>query len=212
MKRKLFAAAGAILLAACSLTGCGGESSEAELKDALPYGATLVKETERGIAISYDKRYLEDALVDQIYMYYHAIQTKNAEEFSAVMFPLYHEYQLTEIYGGEVTDQALMDATYDAVAEYFGYDFEYAMLEITNAITEDYLSADRDSFLSMLDDLAADNGQPSVTEHTQNFFELTVTRYVAEAGSGILRETDDVLENETLFAIQYDNDWYLLYP
>lgn len=210
MKHKLFAAIGAMLLTLCTLTGCG-EKTESDPQDDMPYGATIVKNTERDIAVSYDKRFLDDGLVDQIFAYYHAVQTKDAAEFSAALFPLYHAYQMEDVYGGELTDQDLMDSTYDAIAEYFGYDFAFSLLDVTDAITEDYVSPDRDSFLLMLDDLAADKGETPVSEHTQNFYQLTVTRYVTEEGSGILQETDDVLEDETLFAIQYDNEWYLIY-
>lgn len=211
MKQRMFAVAGVILLTACTLTGCGGTTDAPDTQEELPYGATITKVTSREIAVCYDARYLEAALVDQIYAYYHAIQTKDAAEFSAALFPLYHDYQLEDVYGGELSDQELLDTTYDVITEYFGYDFEFALLDVTEAVTEDYLSADRDSLLFMLDDLAADKGQPSVTEHTQNFYQLTVTRYVTEQGSGIRSETDDVLEGETLFAIQYDNEWYLIY-
>lgn len=209
MKHKLIAA-GALLLALCTVTGCG-ESSEINAQDDMPYGATLTKDMSRDIAMSYDTRFLDAALADQIYAYYHAIQTKDAAEFSAALFPLYHRYQLEDVYAGDLTDQDLLDTTYDAITEYFGYDFAFSMLDVNDAVTEDYISADRDSFLPMLEDLAADKGEPSVLEHTQHFYQLTVTRYVTEAGSGVQSETDDVLENEMLFAIQYDGEWYLIY-
>lgn len=211
MKQK-FLAACAVLLAVCALNGCGGESSETtETQDDMPYGSTVVNDMERDIAVSYDKRFLEDGLVDQIYAYYHAISAKDAAEFTSALFPLYHEYQLEEVYGGEIDDQTLLDTTYDTIAEYFGYDFAFSLLEVTDAVTEDFVSADRDSFYAMLEALASDKGEPSLAEHTQGFCELTVTRYVTEAGSGVRHETGDVLEHETLFAIQYDGEWYVIY-
>lgn len=209
MKHKFFAACASLF--ALALTGCGAQNSSSEAQNDMPYGATVIKDMDRDTTVSYDKRFLDAAAVDQVYAYYHAIQTKDAEAFSAAVFPLYHAYQLEDVYGGNVTDQALVDTTYDAIVEYFGYDFEYTLLDITDAVTEDYISADRDSFLSMLDDLAADKGEPSVSEHTQAFYELTVTRYIAEQGSGVRAETDDMMEDETLFAIQYDGEWYVIY-
>lgn len=209
MKQNFFAAFA--VLFALAMTGCGAQESSSDAQDAMPYGATLTQDVSRGTAMRYDKRFLDAAAVDQVYAYYHAIQTKDAEAFSAALLPLYHAYQLEDVYGGDITDQALVDNTYDAISEYFGYDFEYTLLDITDAVTEDYISADRDSFLSMLDDLAADKGEPSVSEHTQAFYEVSVTRYIAEQGSGVRAETDDMMEDEKLFAIQYDGEWYVIY-
>lgn len=209
MKHNRFAACAVLL--ALALTGCGAQESSAGTEDDLPYGATITKDMSRGITMSYDARFLDAAAADRIYAYYHAIQTKDAAEFASAVFPLYHEYQLEEVYGGELTDQDLLDTTYDAITEYFGYDFVFSMIEVTDAVTEDYISPDRDNFLAMFDDLAADEGKPSVSEHTDAFYELSVTRYVAEQGAGERGETDDVLRDETLFAIRYDGEWYVVY-
>lgn len=211
MKHRFFAAAGALLLSAAWLTGCG-ESGETETMDELPYGATLTKTTDRDIALSYDARFIDDELAGQIHAYYHSIQARDAEEFASAIFPLYHDYQLEEVYGGQYTDQDLLDTTYDAITEYFEMDdFVYSMVEVTDLVAVDGVSSDRDQFLAMLDDLAADKNAPKISQNATYFYQMLVTRYVTEPDSGVHSETDDVLTDETLYAIEYEGKWYLIY-
>ena len=213
MKERLFAAAGALLLAACSLTGCGESAKQEEniTSDQMPYGSTVSEDTSRSMTISYDKRFVEDALVEKIYTYYHAIESKDGEALGSVMFPLYHAYQLEEFYGGKVDDQALADSTYDAIREYFGYDFDYSYIEITDMVSKLGESAGRDALALQLDQLANEKGEKPVSDDTQHLCELTLTRHVDKKGSGNKTETPDTLTGETLYAIQYQNEWYLMY-
>ena len=213
MKRKLYAAAAAFMLlpAVLTLGGCGETSEETVEEEQLPYGATVTLDSSRGITVSCDTRFIEPALADKLYTYYHSIETKNAEEFASVIFPLYHDYDMNEIYAGELDDQKLLDSTYSAIHDYFGFDFEYSMVEVTNAVTQDGESSDRDQLRQLLDDLAADKDEPNVSAHTTYFYELNMTRYLKEKGADDHAETDYVLRDEKLFALKYDDQWYLIY-
>ena len=213
MKRILSVLASAVILlpAALMLGGCGEAAGNNVETDQLPYGATVTIDTSRDITMSYDARFIEPELADKVYAYYHAVQTKNAEEFTPVLFPLYHDYQLNDLYEGQIDDQVLMESSYSAVQEYFGFDFEYSMIDITGAIMSDGISEERDRLRQMLDDLADDKDQPAVSTHTTYFYELSVTRYVTEQGSGEREETDYVLTDEKLYAMKYDDQWCLVY-
>ena len=214
MKYKFSAAACACLLAACSLTGCGaaGESSDDGMDlEHYPYGSTLVEDTSRSMTISYDKRFLDDALVEKIYTYYHSLESKDGEAFGSVMFPLYHDYQLHTLYEDSMTDQDLAEGTYDNIKEYFGYDFDYTFIDVTNVVTKLGESSGRDSLELMLDQLAEDSGEKPVSSSMQALYELTIDRYYCDKGANIHGETDSVIEDERLFALKYENEWYLIY-
>jgi hypothetical protein len=54
-------------------------------EDEMPYGSTLVKNTEFSVPLQYDRRFIEDALAEKLGHYYHALQENDAAEFSAVL-------------------------------------------------------------------------------------------------------------------------------
>lgn len=209
MKTRLFTAVCAGMLIMCSLTGCASDSTEKETQ--MPYGSTVTIDPSRSMSISYDSRFLDDALIEKIYTYYHSIETKDGEMFNSVLFPLYHEYQMKDIYEEQVTDQTLVEDTYDAIKDYFDYDFAYSFIDVTNLKSSLGESSSRDALVVMLDELASEKEMASISEDTQKLYELTVTRYVAKQGEVTKRETDNSLEGETLYAIQYQDQWYLMY-
>ena len=212
MKHRLLTAACAVLLTACSLAACGeSESHEVHTSDEMPYGATFATDSSRDIALSFDKRFVDDALADKIYTYYHSIQEKDGEAFGSVMFPLYHAYQLETLYENELSDQQIVDNSYDAIKEYFGYDFDYSFVEVTDLVAASDETVGEDSLPALLDQLAKEKGETAVSADTQHLYAMNMTRHVTEKGSGDKTETPDTLTGETLYAIQYQNEWYLIY-
>lgn len=214
MKRKFIALAGALLLTVCPLTGCGSTGSNNDLnltEDEMPYGSTLVKVGELAVPVQYDRRFLEDALVEKLAAYYHALQEKDSEAFSALMFPLYHNYELETVYEGKYTDADVVNNTHEAMKSLHGGDFDFALIDVTDLITKQGTSENYDALYLMLDQLAEDNGQEPVTKNMQALYELTVDRYLCDKGAGIKGETDSLIEGERLFALKYENEWYLIY-
>lgn len=213
MKHRFFAAACAVLLTACSLAGCADSKSGGEniTSDEMPYGATIAVDWSRGIPLAYDTRFLEGGVLDKIYDYYHAIESKDGDLLKKTIFPLYESYQIDTVYEGKVTEQQIVEETYDVYKEQFGYDFDFAYIEITGLVTGSGQSGSRDSLRQLLDDIAKEKGEKKVSGEAQNLYELTVTRHVAKKGSGERSETPDYLTGETLYAIQYQNEWYLMY-
>ena len=215
MRYRMIPAVLAGILTVCSLTGCGNTGASRNTDDIntedLPYGSTISIDSSRSMTISSDKRFIDDALTETIYTYYHSIETKDGEAFSSVMFPIYHEYQLSEYYEDEVTDQELLESIYDSIKEYFGYDFAYSFIDITDVKYKTGESSSRDGLVMMLDQLAEEKDIKPISDETQNLYEMTVTRYVDKQGSGTKKETEDSLVGETLFAIQYQGKWYLMY-
>ena len=211
MKQKWIAAAGALLLALCPLTGCGQQDNLNMTADEMPYGSTIIKKTDLSVPIQYDRRFLDDELVSTLASYYHALQEKDTAEFSALMFPLYHNYELETVYEGKYTDEDVVNNTHEAMASLHGGDFDFALIDVTDLITKQGTSENYDALYLMLDDLAEDAGEKPVTKDMQALYELTVDRYLCDKGQGIKGETDSLIEGERLFALKYENEWYLIY-
>ena len=212
-KIRLFAMAAAMLLSACAVTACGEQSSatEDQAEEDMPYGATVVENRDGDYTLCYDRRFLDDYLVDMVRKYYLSIQEKDGEAFSKLLFPLYHQYQLDEFYEGELTDQDIVDRTNAAISEYYNIDFAYSYIDIKSLIDTDSQSQERDSLLPMLDDLAAEKDMPKISEKTEKLYEMTIDRYIGERGKTDKNPTDIVLKDEKLYAIKYDDQWYLIY-
>lgn len=210
---RIIGAAFAVLLAGCALTACGEPSSTAEIQEQedMPYGATVTEDRSGSFTICYDNRFLDDYLVDRIRHYYLAIQDEDGESFSKLLFPLYHQYQLDEFYDGELTDQDIVNSTHDNIADYFGIDYAYTYIDIKAFVDTDGQSQERDSLIPMLDELAEKQELPKISEGTAMLCEMTIDRYIAERGSDSKNPTDLVMEDEKLYAIKYEDQWYLIY-
>lgn len=204
----------AVLLAGCMLCSCGEQSSSdvttIESED-LPYGATITYNPAAAVPMQYDKRFIDEKLQDTIAAYYYAVQTNDAEKFSAALFPLYHEYELEILYEGQVTDAEIVEASHTALKERCGGDFAFSLIDVTDVIVKDDVSTYRDALKGMLDDLAEEADMEPVSEKTAAFYEMTVKRYLTDAGSGEKGETETSLVDETLYALHWQGQWYLIY-
>mgnify|MGYP006873162289 CR=1 FL=1 len=208
MNRKGFTA---LLLAGILLTAaaCGEESSTTggvqEAMEDMPYGATMTKisNTDRP-SVLYDARYISDGMLEAVLGYYTAIQTQDADRFTALQFPLYRSYQLENVLGGEFTDADILASTYSALSEYNGGDFVFSMIEITDYSTG-VDNSRTDELLALLDGISADQGGDKISEDVTALCELTITRYLADADSDEHAETDTVLADEALFVMEYQS-------
>ncbi|MCQ2417241.1 MAG: hypothetical protein MJ071_05450 [Oscillospiraceae bacterium] len=211
--RKFVSLCCAAMLLCSGLSACG-ENNQAEVvtEDEMPYGATVIVDKNYAVPMQYDNRFLNDpALLKTISSYYHAIQDADAAEFSSLLFPLYHEFELTSLYNNEFTDQDILDNTRAAIQDYYGGEFAYSLIDVTDLISEDNLSPNRDALKNMLDDLASDMGKEKVSEGLSAMLELKITRYLAGKDTGYIGETNTVMADEYLYALQYKGQWYLIY-
>lgn len=216
MKKRMTALFAAAAMLICPLTACGSQqqSSQDEENVAMadmPYGSTLSMNVNTSVPMQYDNRFIDSELVDKIAAYYHSVQENDAEEFASVLFPLYHKYEMEQLYEGQYTEEQIVQSTYDALHDYYGGDFEFSLIDITQVVEKDQISANRDALIGMLDDLASDQGEEKVSEQTDSFIEMTITRYLTDKGSGEHGETDSKIADETLYGIHYQGQWYLIY-
>ena len=103
--------------------------------------------------------------------------------------------------------------TLSCVGQYFGMesDWEYSFIDITALLTKEGESDDRDAMVMMLDKIAEDQGEEAVSKETQALCELRVTRYIEPKGENSKAITDYAMQDEVLYAIKYQDQWYLMY-
>ena len=212
MKTKALAA---LLLCGTLLTGltaCGGDSDVTMKQSDLPYGATLALKKEAGKpTIQYDSRFVPEECFDTLLTYYDCIVTQNAEQFASIQLPVYHDYQLETMLEGKYTDAQILENSHEAFKQYFGGEFAFAMLDITECLDKD-ASSTGENLLTMIDGLYEDAGKSEkFSDGVSDLREMKITRYLAAAGSGKDTETNCALEDETLVLLKYADKWYVIY-
>ena len=157
----------------------------------MPYGSTLTHNTQTAVAVQYDNRFLDDDLVHTVAQYYHALQENQPEEYSEVIFAPYHDYELNTLYEGLIKD------------------CDIALVDITNAVTADNIDPIRDGTKNMLITLAGDESIENFEEDLTALYQLELTLYLTDKGSGVHSETEYPISGEILYAAQYRNKWYV---
>ena len=205
----------AVLLgAALLLTGCGKSPEPEFQEDELPYGATITIDTTRSVALQYDYRFLDSNELDVIAAYFTAIENADAQALADVQFPLYHDYQLNQVLGGQYTDEDIASGMQYGYEKSYGAPFEFALIDITERAdlrNPAQATDDGNGLIELLDALTSNNGMPKFSETTAGFYELTVTRYLADAGSGAQSETETYITDEKLYTMEYQGKWYVIY-
>ncbi len=215
MAHKHIKSIAAALLAAASLTaltGCDGKNGlNVEEKD-LPYGATItVNKEDYILPVQYDHRFVNDELLNTVLRYYYAVQTDNIEIFTEMQHPLYMKYQLEEVLGGKYTNEDILDNSGEALRAFNdSKDFVFSFIDITDCVkgTEYTTSA---TLMEILDNLSDEADGTKISKDITQFYELTVTRYLADKDSGIKGETNKVMYDEKLFAFECKDEWYIIY-
>lgn len=196
-----------------ALVGGGAEFDYAE--EDLPYGSTLVLDSEHTITAQYDKRYVVPGAVDVMIRYYTAIRNKNADEFHAVQYPLFNDFMLKDVLKGEYTDAEIVENTYNGYKSYNkDADFDFAFLDVTSCqpvTVETMFETYGTPIVALLDTLAEQNQETKVSERVQDFYRLTVKRYLTNAASGVRTETDVYLNDEILYVLKDGGKWYVIY-
>ena len=205
--------AGVLLCAAGLLavfTGCDAASSGETYipQSELPYGATLTKDIKSySMPVQYDERFVPVEAVKTALSYYEAIHNVDAEKFSALQFPMWHDFYLSETLGGEFTDAQILENTDKELKEFVGSDYDFALIDITGCVENEGKETTQ-NVLAVLDKMAEEKGESKISEDVGQFYELTVTRYLTKKGSGKHGETDLALKDELLYVFSYKDQWY----
>lgn len=210
MKRKFTALAGALLLTLCPLTGCGEKGEDVSEAD-LPYGATLITSSDLPVQVRYDHRFVEEPLAKEISAFYHAVQEQDTEEYSKLLFPLYHDYEMNVVYKDQYTEEDMLKMIHDSYEQDFGKEYDFAMIDVVSLTVRDGQSTVRDALHLMLQQLAADAGDKNFENDLQALYELSNDCNLCDRGSGKTGDTVSVTKGSQLFAAKYKDQWYLIY-
>ena len=206
--------AACLCAAAClipCLTACEGSKPDdgTITESQMPYGATLTVSKSHGVPIQYDKRFFDSDFLDAVANYYLGIQNKDVARYTAAQLPLYHDFELNTLYNGEYSEQDLINLYYDGIAEVMNGAFEFAFIDLADA-SKGTVYSDSNTLLSQLDQISNEKDGTQMSKNVDAIYELTVVRFLTEAGSNVRTETDDMLEDEELFAMHYLGKWYII--
>ena len=203
------------LMATAALTACSdSEKQQSSGQDVamedLEYGATMrLEKTKYAVPMQYDYRFLNDDVVTAIANYYASIEQQDTALFLTTQLPLYHDYELNEVYQKEFTDASLLETSHKTVADTLGKDYKYSLIDIQGFEKNRVVTTSAD-ILTLLDSLSEDAGEGKISERTKDIYQLTVSVYLAEAGTDTVGETADVISDTTLFALELDGKWYVI--
>ncbi|MBR3267640.1 MAG: hypothetical protein IKI58_02775 [Oscillospiraceae bacterium] len=198
-----------VFCAGLLLTSCGGSDSSSSVtvitESDMPYGSTMtVNKQYSNIPIQYDRRFIEEELVETIAKYYHALQENKTEDFAASLFQPYHQYELQILYKGLYTDEAIVDTSHRSLDEVYGTGWKFSMISVDEAVTEENISPDRDALANMLKDLASDEGIENFETDFDKLYEMEVSMYLEDQGSAPVGKS-------LMYGVHYQDKWYLIY-
>lgn len=192
----LYALTAAALLAGM-LTGCGQNETESIAEENLPYGATLITDTEKGeVPITYDRRFFDADEIQTLSSYFYALESQNVELLEETTLDLYIDFIVDAMYQGLAgTDGLLteMNAKF-AVEENVPYTIQD--VEITAFYTvEDNANTDLENLYNMLQELSGDE---NYLQRINGGKYLTYTIQTQSDGQ------TKTFTDQTLFLIQVD--------
>lgn len=206
----------ALFLAALALTaftGCGSnsESGTTIQEEDLPYGATMRLEKDRfSVPVQYDRRFLPDGAVQVVSDYYLSFQTQDLALFESVQTEQYMQYRLEDVYGGEYTNQGILEASHESMVSFVGEEYVVALVDITYATSEKAVS-NIPTVLDMLDSVSEAADNTKVSEQIPEIYEIKVDLYVDTAASGAKGYTSlNPVTDEVLYVFSLDGSWYLV--
>lgn len=190
------------LMLTCVLTGCSEEAENVAEED-LPYGATMITDSENGeVPITYDRRFFETDEIKTLSSYFYALESKDEELLDATTLDLYTDFVVKAMYQGYAGFDGLltqMSGTFE-VEENVPYTIKD--VEITAYYTiENDANTDLENLYNMLGELSGEEN------------------YSQRIGAGgksitytIITESDGetkTLEDQMLFLIQVDGEYVI---
>lgn len=190
--------AGAVLLSV--LTGCGGQEGENIAEADLPYGATMLTDSECGeVPITYDRRFITAEEASALSGYFYALETKDEELLDKCTPDVYTNFVTEAMYQDFLGMDALVQDMNSTFAAEEGADYEIKEVEITSFYTEDdQESADLANLYNMLSELSGEENYLS---------RITDGKFITYT---IRTDTDGKIKtftDQTLFLIQLDGEY-----
>lgn len=199
MKIRSIIIAGVML--ALTLTGCSENSGKDYSEADLPYGATMLTDTESGnVPITYDRRFISTDEAKVLSDYFYALQTKDDKLLDDTTLDLYTDFVTKSMYQDMIgLDGLVVDMSNNYAAEE-DKDYVIEEVEIKSFYTsDDQESSDLANLYNMLSELSGDESY--ISQHVQDGKYINFT---------IRTNTDGTVKNfedKNLFLIKVDGEY-----
>ncbi len=190
--------AGVMLI--CGLSGCSDKEEQNISEADLPYGATMLTDSECGeVPITYDRRFISSEEAAALSGYFYALETKDGELLDKYTLDLYTDFVIQSIYQDMLGIDGLVVDMSDTFAAEENVPYEIKEVEIKSFYTnEDEESTDLANLYNMLSELSGEENYTS---------RITDGKFITY---DIRTDTDGTIkafQDQTLFLIQVDGEY-----
>lgn len=187
------------VMIAAVLTGCSGSSNEESYAEAdLPYGATMLTDTQSGnVPITYDRRFFSEEEIKTLSDYFYALETKDEKLLDDTTPDIYTDFVVETLYNDLLgMDGLVVDMSSKFSAE---DDVPYVIEDVeikSYYTTDDEESADLANLYNMLKELSGEENY--ISQHISDGKYITYT--IRTDTDGTIKTFDD----QMLFLVKID--------
>lgn len=190
----------AAVMLVCGLTGCSGSDGENIAEADLPYGATMITDSQCGeVPITYDRRFITAEEAEALSGYFYSVETKDEELFEKYTLDIYTDFVVEALYQNFIGKDGLIADINNGFAAEENVSYEIKEVEITSFYTnDDEESADLANLYNMLDELSGEEDFMS---------RITDGKFISY---DIRTDTDGTIkyfQDQVLFLIQVDGEY-----
>ncbi len=186
---------GALVL---TMTACSSNKPEDVAEAELPYGATLITDSEKGeVPITYDRRFFNEDEITTLSSYFYALESMDEALLDETTLDLYTDFVVDAMYQGLIGFDGLLTQMNGSFAVAENVPYTITEVEITDYFTiEEHANTDLENLYNMLDEL---DGEENFYSHISGEGKyLTYTIKTESNGES------KVFTDQRLFLIQVD--------
>lgn len=190
----------AALMLVCGLTGCGGNEGEDVAEADLPYGATLITDSQCGeVPVTYDRRFITPEEAEALSGYFYALETMDEELLDKYTPDIYTDFVIEALYQDLLGMDGLVVDMNSSFAAEENVPYEINEVEIKSFYTnDDEESTDLANLYNMLSELSGE----------ENFAaRITDGKFITYDIRTDTNGTVKLFEDQTLFLIKLDGEY-----
>ncbi|MBQ8725209.1 MAG: hypothetical protein IJY74_06030 [Oscillospiraceae bacterium] len=186
--------------AVCGLTGCSSSEEENVAEAELPYGATMITDSECGeVPITYDRRFITAEEAAALSGYFYALESKDEELLDKYTPDVYTDFVIEALYQDLLGMDGLVVDMNSKFAAEENVPYEIKEVEIKSFYTEDNAeSTDLANLYNMLAELSGE--EDFMSRITDGQF---ITYDIRTDTGGTIKSFED----QTLFLIRIDGEY-----
>lgn len=190
----------AAVMLVCGLTGCGGSEEKNVAEADLPYGATMITDSQCGeVPVTYDRRFITVEEAAALSGYFYAVETKDEELFDKYTLDIYTDFVVEALYQNFIGMDGLIADINNGFAAEENVAYDIREVEIKSFYTnDDEESTDLANLYNMLSELSGE----------ENFMSrITDGKFITYDIRTDTNGTIKFFEDQVLFLIQIDGEY-----